>query len=587
MVAPPHRPRQPCRRHPRPALAQMSLDTYVSNGLHLSVWTQPSRPSPSPGAGRSCGSCGRRSCRRRDIADGSPTSRRPAISQHLAVLKDAELVTERRDGTRRLYRANTADDGRAARVPRRLLDVRPRATARRRRGRRDPQATDERTRTDGRARPRDHDRRHARRRSGRSSPNPTSTSSGSAPSPTSTRGPGGIYRVLVGGKNQSAGEYVEVVPHEKVVFTFGWEQEGNPITPGSSTVEITLHPEGDKTASGSCTAACPTTPVTDHTQRLGPLPRPPRGRGDRRRRRARRPPSERDRDRPTHRSPRRTPMTDAPHRHRRRAPRRTRLELLQGREGADPPQRRARPQRRELPWVRDRQGLPVRHRGRRGHARRPVPRPLAARSCTTSCTGPTGTRAARAARRSPTASTRRICTSRTTTSRSPRCRARRSPKLLAYRDRMGWSFPWASSARERLQLRLQRVVHRGVGRDAARRTTSAPLEGWQVDPANLPFEGPGMSAFVLDDGVVYHTYSAYSRGARRAVDHVAVARPRAARSQRGRPLVVPPPRHVRGQLPVMLAHIAGVPVEEWIVTVLASGGGFAVAVRAAWRRRGA
>ena len=32
---------------------------------------------------------------------------RPAISQHLAVLKEAELVTERRDGTRRLYRANT------------------------------------------------------------------------------------------------------------------------------------------------------------------------------------------------------------------------------------------------------------------------------------------------------------------------------------------------------------------------------------------------------------------------------------------------------------------------------------------------
>jgi DNA-binding transcriptional ArsR family regulator len=31
---------------------------------------------------------------------------RPAISQHLAVLKDAGLVTERRDGTRRLYRAN-------------------------------------------------------------------------------------------------------------------------------------------------------------------------------------------------------------------------------------------------------------------------------------------------------------------------------------------------------------------------------------------------------------------------------------------------------------------------------------------------
>ncbi len=42
-----------------------------------------------------------------DIADRFPDVTRPAISQHLAVLKDANLVTERRVGTRRLYRANT------------------------------------------------------------------------------------------------------------------------------------------------------------------------------------------------------------------------------------------------------------------------------------------------------------------------------------------------------------------------------------------------------------------------------------------------------------------------------------------------
>ena len=41
-----------------------------------------------------------------DIADQFRDVTRPAISQHLAVLKDANLVTERRDGTRRLYRAN-------------------------------------------------------------------------------------------------------------------------------------------------------------------------------------------------------------------------------------------------------------------------------------------------------------------------------------------------------------------------------------------------------------------------------------------------------------------------------------------------
>jgi DNA-binding transcriptional ArsR family regulator len=40
------------------------------------------------------------------IADEFRDVSRPAISQHLTVLKDAGLVTERRDGTRRLYRAN-------------------------------------------------------------------------------------------------------------------------------------------------------------------------------------------------------------------------------------------------------------------------------------------------------------------------------------------------------------------------------------------------------------------------------------------------------------------------------------------------
>ena len=42
-----------------------------------------------------------------DIADRFRDVSRPAISQHLAVLKDADLVSERRDGTRRLYRAKT------------------------------------------------------------------------------------------------------------------------------------------------------------------------------------------------------------------------------------------------------------------------------------------------------------------------------------------------------------------------------------------------------------------------------------------------------------------------------------------------
>lgn len=59
--------------------------------------------------------------------------------------------------------------------------------------------------------------------------------------------PGGIYRILVAGEYLGVGEFVEVVPHERVVFTFGWDMPDNPITPGSTRVEITLQPEGTKT----------------------------------------------------------------------------------------------------------------------------------------------------------------------------------------------------------------------------------------------------------------------------------------------------------------------------------------------------
>ena len=85
------------------------------------------------------------------------------------------------------------------------------------------------------------------------------------------------------------------------------------------------------------------------------------------------------------------------------------------------------------------------------------------------------------------------------------------PKLLAYRERMGWSFPWASSGRSDFNIDFgASFTEESVARGQTYNFRA--LEGWQLDPANLPFEGPGMSAFVLDDGVVYHTYSAYARG---------------------------------------------------------------------------
>ena len=77
--------------------------------------------------------------------------------------------------------------------------------------------------------------------------------------------PGGVYRVLVAGSYQAAGEFVEVVANEKVVFTFGWDQPGNPIGPGSTRVEITLHPEGNKTRLRLVQSGLPEEAVKDHS----------------------------------------------------------------------------------------------------------------------------------------------------------------------------------------------------------------------------------------------------------------------------------------------------------------------------------
>jgi uncharacterized protein YndB with AHSA1/START domain len=77
--------------------------------------------------------------------------------------------------------------------------------------------------------------------------------------------PGGIYSVLVKGEHRGLGEFVEVVPEEKVVYTFGWDQPDNPIRPGSTTVEITLEADGDKTRLRLRHHGLPEDAVGDHT----------------------------------------------------------------------------------------------------------------------------------------------------------------------------------------------------------------------------------------------------------------------------------------------------------------------------------
>jgi len=85
-------------------------------------------------------------------------------------------------------------------------------------------------------------------------------------------------------------------------------------------------------------------------------------------------------------------------------------------------------------------------------------------------------------------------------------------KLLAYRDRMGWSFPWASSGRSDFNFDFNVSFTDESVADGRQTHNFRQLDGWQLDPEQMPYEGPGMSAFALQDGDVYHTYSAYSRG---------------------------------------------------------------------------
>ena len=77
---------------------------------------------------------------------------------------------------------------------------------------------------------------------------------------------GGEYRVLAQGKHPGVGKFVEVVPDRKVVFTFGWDEPNHPIPAGSSEVEITLTPDGDKTRVRLVHRGLPDDAVSDHTQ---------------------------------------------------------------------------------------------------------------------------------------------------------------------------------------------------------------------------------------------------------------------------------------------------------------------------------
>jgi predicted dithiol-disulfide oxidoreductase (DUF899 family) len=102
------------------------------------------------------------------------------------------------------------------------------------------------------------------------------------------------------------------------------------------------------------------------------------------------------------------------------------------------------------------------------------------------------------------------------------------PKLQAYKRRMGWTFPWASSHDSDFNFDFNVSITQEQQRQGGfeynyQRGTPLQLRGeggpvaeiaatTGTDAATFMRQRPGMSAFVLEDGVVYHTYSAYARG---------------------------------------------------------------------------
>ena len=104
------------------------------------------------------------------------------------------------------------------------------------------------------------------------------------------------------------------------------------------------------------------------------------------------------------------------------------------------------------------------------------------------------------------------------------------PQLAEYRRRMGWTFPWASSngsdfdsdfgvavTKEEWESGLARYNFADQDLRPGTEEEQRSLDGFaqsivDTDWQTYRREGPGMSSFALQDGTVFHTYSAYSRG---------------------------------------------------------------------------
>jgi predicted dithiol-disulfide oxidoreductase (DUF899 family) len=78
------------------------------------------------------------------------------------------------------------------------------------------------------------------------------------------------------------------------------------------------------------------------------------------------------------------------------------------------------------------------------------------------------------------------------------------PTIEAFKRRMGWTFPWVSSASSDFNYDFHVSFHPG---DAA-----AGRAEYNYAKTERDSESPGASAFIRDDGRIFHTYSTYGRG---------------------------------------------------------------------------
>ena len=106
-------------------------------------------------------------------------------------------------------------------------------------------------------------------------------------------------------------------------------------------------------------------------------------------------------------------------------------------------------------------------------------------------------------------------------------------KLQAYKKRMGWTFPWASSFDSDFNADFNVFFTEAQQRqgDIEYNFSLEPAYVWRpevegggqsasanmaascgTDMATYQRDRPGLSAFVVEDGAIYHTYSAYARG---------------------------------------------------------------------------